>query len=149
MPSIEILTLEERLSGFQKSIKIHNTKIETLQRGNCMMACYANMLGLEQEHCPPLEELMDTKEPRGFWWDVVHFWYNKLGYFIISTNDEQEAIRYTCDPHGLYFAVGGTKRSDSPLHEVIYKEGKLFYDPHPEGEGLTFVTIYEYLVRKN
>lgn len=142
------LPAAKRLSGFKKSIKVHNQKVEKLQIGNCMMACYANILGFEQEHCPPIEELMETMIPRRFWWDVLNLWLDKLGYILISTEDETEAIANTCDPHGLYFAIGSSVRCNDSLHQVIYRGGKLFFDPNPTGNGLIKVTIFEYLIRK-
>lgn len=110
-------------------------------RGNCMVTCYANALGLEPNDCPPFEQFFDVKYPDDFWQDVLHLWFNKLGYKLEkSMKDPLPQL----NEHTFYFAVGPSERGIR--HMVVWQNGKIYHDPHPSNSGLENVEYWEYLI---
>ena len=111
-------------------------------RGNCMMTTYACYFDLDVTAVPNIEDLFDSK-PTGFWFSVLSLWLKQYCY--------KEEKYYENDPYltegfkDYYFACGSTNRGTK--HQVIYKEGKLFHDPYPLGEGLIkpdyFITLVD------
>ena len=101
------------------------------QRGNCMMTTYASYLDLPVDECPAIEEFFEAKHPGHFWASVLDKWLACFGF---------EQVHYAEDPfknhgcHDYYFAYGKSARGVS--HQVIYRFGGMFYDPHPSSAGL-------------
>lgn len=125
---------------FEKQTKLHDEDKKI--RGNCMVACYANLLGLRIDQCPPFEEFFSVSKPNGFWFDCVNLWFEKLGYQLVQCekkSDIPESVE-------LYFAYGLSERD--VMHQVIYKDGKLFFDPHPSNSGILNEVGFEYLILK-
>ncbi len=122
----------------------HQTKLHDPEngiRGNCMMTCYACYLDLDVSQVPPIELLFDAK-PQPFWYEMLEYWLANYCY--------RKSIGLSEDPYltngydDYYFAWGKTNRGNWH-HQVIFKEGKLFHDPHPDGTGLTEICGYEIL----
>lgn len=124
----------------EKQTKIHNPK-EGI-RGNCMIACFANVLGLKIEQCPRIEELFDCTKPQGFWYDVLLLWLNKHGFKLGASSMMEDM------PLDTYIFVAGESPRDSSIsHQVIYLNGELEFDPHPSNQGIVGEpTRYEWLV---
>lgn len=84
------------------------------------------------------------------WSTLFSIWVESLGYTIQYLYPHTETVlpQYDIDlwveqhPDTLYTASGNSSRGCS--HIVIYKDGKLYHDPHPSDEGLVEGTIYEY-----
>ena len=99
--------------------------------GNCLVTTYASYMDLPVEDCPQFQLLFDVKQLPGFWDEVVKLWLQQMGY---------KRLFYLTDPFitngfdDYYFAYGTSPRGFS--HQVIYKEGKLFHDPHPSQGGV-------------
>lgn len=121
----------------QKQTKFHNP--EKGIKGNCMVACYANYLGYKIEDCPAFEEIYECKYPDEFWYDCVKLWFKKLGYKITHVQNENNIPKHI----EYYFAYGLSHRN--VLHQVIFKNGKLFFDPSPSGKGLLTIQGFEYI----
>ena len=99
--------------------------------GNCLITTYASYLDLLVDECPQFQLFYDVKHPYGFWDIIVQEWLQTQGY-----------VRKFCfnDPFiengfdDYYFSYGLSPRGLD--HQVIYKEGKLFHDPHPSSGGI-------------
>lgn len=115
---------------------------ENNTRGNCMVTCYANALGLNPSECPPFEQFFDVLWPDNeFWKHVVILWFEKLGYRLEkSMRDPLPKL----NEHTFYFAVGPSERGVK--HMVVWQNGGIYHDPHPSDAGLEFVEYWEYLV---
>jgi hypothetical protein len=127
---------------FQKQTKLR----ENGHIGNCMMTCYANYLGLDVQECPQIEELFSSNEPKGFWASVVKLWWEEQGYDFHFSSSEEEVLKEVGDDY--YFVGGETPRSSENKHLVIYRKGKMVFDPHPDGGGITKVTVLHYVKKR-
>lgn len=131
---------------YQKQTRLHSPENNIF--GNCMMTCYANILGIDVESCPRIEYLFDYKchdEKTTFWWDVVQHFLSKYGYGsrIIQVGEESKL-----PVDEFYFVIGKTNRFDGKVnHMVIYRNGELFFDPHPTGLGLIDIVEYEIILK--
>jgi hypothetical protein len=115
---------------------------ENNTRGNCMITCYANALGLNPDDCPPFEKFFDVKYPdTSFYQECLILWFNRLGYELKTSLSDPLPI---LNEHTFYFAVGPSARGVN--HMVVYQNGKIFHDPHPSNDGLELIHYYEYLV---
>lgn len=134
-----------------KALLQKQTKFNTKEKGkygNCMVSCYANYLELDIEDCPAFEELFDCKKPNGFWWDAVLLWWESHGYLYYNStnaNDIPESVF-----NDYYFVSGISPRDPSIHHLVIYKQGKLFFDPHPDNTGIVEGTesSFEWVIKQ-
>ncbi len=127
-----------------KQTKLHDPENGVV--GNCMDTCYANYLGVDISQCPAFEELFSCSKPNGFWWDVVLLWWSQLGYEHFQSTMHSDVPK-ECD---YYFVTGISPRNASVHHLVIYKDGALFFDPHPDNTGIVTNTecSFEWVVLK-
>lgn len=96
--------------------------------GNCTQAAIATLLDLPLESVPDFNN--ETEGPREFW-ELVEAFFNGIGYeFYIGSG------LHVYD--GLYLASGPSPRGVQ--HMVVYKNGELFWDPHPSGTGIVVVS---------
>lgn len=96
-------------------------------RGNCFAACLASILEMGIEDVIQIQEYYHQVD----WSEVLQEWLNSKGYsFRCATIDE---IRST----DKYILVSGTCPRDGNInHIVIYKDGVMVHDPHPENTGI-------------
>jgi len=106
--------------------------------GNCLMTCVANVLDKEIQNVPNIEVLFMCGD--GSWLKVFQKWLEAIGY-IYEVIDQDNPPK----KNELYFANGMTERDT--MHTVIYKNGKLYFDPHPCGVGLKEVKFFS-VIRK-
>jgi len=123
----------------EKQTKLYDA--EKGLRGNCMVATYANFLGLKISDCPAFEELFACTKPNGFWYSCVELWWKHHGYEIFHAKNKSE-IPLECE---YYFAYGISNRD--VMHQVIYKNGELFFDPHPSNDGILTEEGFEYVIK--
>ena len=113
---------------FHKQTRLH-TGDGPKERGNCLPACFACLLDLESpEDCIQVQEFYDLDNLNNtIWIDKLQFWLKERGLRWVST-----------DGHlydgSLYLVSGMANRGFN--HICIYRDGKLYHDPHPSGEGL-------------
>lgn len=106
--------------------------------GNCHAACIASILELPLEDVPALE-------------DMGHEWSNALSIFLIergycwhgtfwATDDPdwwQHLTERCKGVDGFYMVWGGSPRAHVKRgHSVVYQDGAMVHDPHPDGAGL-------------
>lgn len=101
------------------------------RQGNCLPACVATYLGVPLEEVPHWAEYQ-TDDP-GAWW---HHWLGFMaghGLWPTELDDPGDA-----QPGEVVFVCGPSERG--VLHQVLYRDGRLFHDPHPSRAGLLAVT---------
>ena len=101
--------------------------------GDCFRACICSLLEIDINAAPNFVEDPD-------WPEQLYSFLTRYGC-ILEWNE-------TGPPEGTeYYIVQGT----SPRgvnHSVIYKDGKLAHDPHPDGGGVTDPFAYLWLANK-
>lgn len=118
-----------------KFVKFAADGVTKTERGNCFAACIASLLDVPLNHVPNIEELYDCYA----WYDVFCSWLECKGY-TFETSTKQE-----CISSGGYYLVSGKSPRGSFNHIVIYKEGQMVHDPHPDRTGLLTEEEFEYL----
>jgi hypothetical protein len=113
--------------------------------GNCFAACVASLLECDINNVPFLYE-QET-------WEKYEFRLNeflKLEFKLFLITDEYDMEKYQYflenDLKDSYSIVSGDAERGF-FHAVIYKNGNLAHDPHPQGKGL-INTKYMYLFFK-
>ncbi|MEG1707107.1 MAG: hypothetical protein RR285_00175 [Acinetobacter sp.] len=114
--------------------------------GNCEGATIATLLGLNIEDIPSFWEGIDVKKPRPSDGTIYQF---NLNDFLRQHGYKMLNLGVTKDPteQDINWVIGVSKAIGarhlvagiSPrghMHSVIYEDGKLWHDPHPEGGGV-------------
>lgn len=109
-------------------------------KGNCQSACLAMMLGCDLEAVPNFNELYghDADE----YAKQLQSWLMDRGLWIITFIPWQGV---PWPPRHGYYIAGGTSARDL-RHAVIYKDGRLWHDPHPDGIGIEEVTDFDLIL---
>ena len=118
--------------------KLKQTRLKTeTQRGNCLPTVIACLLGYDNpESVIQIQEYYDSDD----WLDIMYDWLYKKGF-------EREWINGHLYNDELYMVSGNTVRNI--LHVCIYKNGKLYHDPHPANTGLITETTFSILIPVN
>ena len=107
-----------------KQKNIHDKAKGTV--GDCFRACICSILEISDEGMPNFAE--DET------WTTLREWLNgnklDIYYYDFPKDITNE----------YYMAVGVSPRG--VLHSVVYKDGKLAHDPHPDGGGIKEVKYY-------
>ncbi len=112
---------------------VYQTKFGA-KEGNCLNACLASLFSL------PIGKTPDFSKMKGTWISGFLRFLKSLGYQYVGTGTPEE-VSEECG----YTIVCGTSPRGL-LHSVIYKDGKPFHDPHPDGG---FVKVeYFYMIEK-
>ena len=107
------------------------------QRGNCFPTVIACLLGLNNpEDVPQFQELYDNEDE--CWYCILIDFLEEKGYKLVSLENHQY-------DDSIYMVSGNTERNIK--HVCLYKNGKLYHDPHPSGSGLISEYKYEILVK--
>ena len=129
--------------------KLHDPSKDIV--GDCFRACVASMLELDLERVPEFEEDMRDDDSVQWFYHLIYWCYyvhfTKVEYF------KAESSGHVVRP-GAYYIVGGTSpRFHGENHAVIYKDGELVHDPHPEGTGIVgtpkHYMYFQYIGRDN
>jgi hypothetical protein len=102
-------------------------------RGNCQSACLATLLGISLSEIPNWAALADGDGNK--FAQMQRDWLAERGYGILTVVQWQ-ALPWP--PARGYFICGGVSPRGN-RHAVIYKDGALWHDPHPEGLGIETV----------
>ncbi len=97
---------------------IHNPKNGVI--GDCLRACICSLLEISDALVPNFAE--DKEYP-----DVLVYFLKTKGYRLRHSKEEPKNVDY-------YMVWGLSPRGNK--HSVIYHNGKLVHDPHPEGGGV-------------
>lgn len=113
---------------------------QTITKGpdaNCLAACLATFLGLECDDIPYIQG--------DDWRKQVTDWLLLQGYIFATASISEEVLR-TEFSRGYIIVVGPSKRGRT--HAVIYKDGRLWHDPHPESTGLAVVEEVDLIIKQ-
>ena len=106
------------------------------QRGNCWSAVLASLLELPIEQVPNFVQIDEDGGPN--WWEHTFDWLKERGHTL-------RMIAHGEEPVDEYFiATGMSPRGNGNVyHAVIYRNGALAHDPHPERKGIkTYGALY-------
>lgn len=107
---------------------------DPLLPGNCAAACVATFLGMPMNRVPHFVALgrffSDNKDDRCVWWGTMVGFMSALGYWPFELGSLDEA-----DEDEIVFVSGQSPRGDFK-HQVLYKNGELWHDPHPSRAGI-------------
>lgn len=91
---------------------------------NCLQATLASIMEKELDQVPHFAQMGDEVWAQEMWnWVIAQGWN-------ISNHTTPN------HPRHYMLVIGHTERMTS--HAVVYKDGVLAHDPHPEGIGLIF-----------
>lgn len=110
---------------------------------NCFATVIACLMDLEdpeevwqlQEHYPSDGNTTDAR-----WILALDHWLGERGYmWLVASGHIMDG--------SFYLVSGKTNRHPDQYHICIYQNGKLYHDPHPDGDGLITEEQFE-LIRK-
>lgn len=109
-------------------------------RGNCYCTVMACIMELDSP-----EDAFQVQEhfQEDNWMSQFMDWIWSMGYEYYSIHEHQ-------DDGEFYFATGTTERDPTGhvKHICIYKDGELYWDPHPDQSGLTKITSFSILKKR-
>ncbi len=114
--------------------------------GNCQSATLATILGIPLRSVPNFWEGCDLENPDSEANGVI--FNNNFNRFLANFNLTSIQLGVTEGDHTEWVVSISSHLKDIPLlvsgpsprgynHSVIYMNGELFHDPHPEGGGVT------------
>lgn len=107
--------------------------------GNCLPACIASIFEISLDDVPNFHE---NQNDFG-WLDRLNEWVARYGLSAIcvdATND------FRIDD--AYVILSGKSPRGKFLHAVVWKDGKIIHDPHPDNTGLeTWSDFIVFVVR--
>jgi hypothetical protein len=101
------------------------------RQGNCLSACVATFLTIDLEAVPHFAEYLPDEGDS--WWHLYIGFMAGHGLWPTELDDPSEA-----EPREVVFVCGPSERG--ALHQVLYRDGALWHDPHPSRAGLLAVT---------
>jgi hypothetical protein len=104
------------------------------EQGNCWSTCLASLIGVDLAEVPNFCALYPDS-----WLEKANEWLDEhFGCSVISFYGPMGP--FDRDSEGLYWNVYVIASGRSPRgdwnHSVIWKNRKMFHDPHPSGAGL-------------
>jgi hypothetical protein len=114
------------------------------QRGNCLTAVVASLLDLPIEAVPNfVQDDVDhgNDDPEWNWWTRLHRFVRAQGHALHYVRAFPDQTNLSAPEPGEFYAVIGVSPRDPQVHHiVIYRDGVMVHDPHPDGTGLATVT---------
>jgi hypothetical protein len=101
------------------------------RQGNCLSACIATYLDVPLDQVPHFAEYLPDEGDA--WWHLFIGFMAGRGLWPVQLDDPHDAL-----PGEVTFVCGPSERG--VLHQVLYRDGVLFHDPHPSRAGLLGVT---------
>jgi hypothetical protein len=102
--------------------------------GNCFEACLASIFELDILDVPMFHETD--------WFTSFFEWIQEKGYTYYGALNA-EAVKTYDKGLGGYFIVAGESPRGKHIkggHAVIFKDGQMVHDPHPDGTGILMVS---------
>lgn len=107
------------------------------RKGNCVAACIASLLDVPLDQVPHFVEYgihygdddVDKVSNGNAWWAMM------LGYLAARGYWPVELEKVTDAEPGEFLLVAGMSTRGA-LHQVIYRDGQLWHDPHPSRDGV-------------
>ena len=114
------------------------TQTQTGPDGNCQSACLSMLLGIPLADIPNFTLAGDDDAC----FAAQQKWLAERGWGIVTIGAKGPFFKKWFGKG--YTLAGGTSPRGLP-HAVIYKDGELWHDPHPDGTGITEVTEVDIL----
>lgn len=112
-------------------------------RGNCLWAAIASITHIPLERFKGFEYLTEGTWFPPLWEILVEYGFTYSGML----RDKEKILNYTPGVDGYYVVCGGSPRGFKSGHAVVYKNGVMVHDPHPENIGLTSID-YAYMIER-
>lgn len=101
--------------------------------GNCWQTAIASVLELELDDVPHFVQV--DEDGGDNWYYYTWFWLWYRGHQLVSVYRHLYNNEY-------YLVTGKSPRGDFH-HVVVYQNGKMVHDPHPDGTGLLTEETFE------
>ena len=105
--------------------------------GNCVAACVAEFLDLPLSAVPHFVEygieFSGDPDDNSSWWALLTGFMWAKGFTPVLLESVNDA-----HPEEIVFVSGPSPRGVS--HQVLYRDGELWFDPHPSKAGLRSIT---------
>lgn len=122
---------------FVKQTRLHKGMDRPEDRGNCYPTVIACALDMNPEDVLQFQELYDT-----VWWEPLCDWLSERGFQI-------QQLSGHLNDNSYYFVTGISPRNASVNHIVIYQNGNIVFDPHPDNGGIIGELYFEHLIPCN
>lgn len=124
------------------------------QRGNCLTAVVASLLELPIEAVPNfvqdhVDHATGEDDDAGewYWWTALHRFIAEHGHGMRYLRNVEAPQPHPYSPDGFpdpepgeYYTVSGISPRDPRIHHiVIYRDGEMVWDPHPDRTGVVSV----------
>lgn len=118
------------------------------QRGNCLSAVVASLLELPIEDVPNfVQNHVDTGGERD-WWNELHAFIDQHDHQMCYLRASSGGTFPAPEPDEYYTVTGKSPRDPAIYHIVIYQNGHMVFDPHPDRTGLTTIDAeYHWSIR--
>lgn len=122
-------------------------------RGNCMAACVASLLEIGVDEVPAWDEMgtewIDSFEEflilRGYDYEG-----SLSGWRFTEVGNWANVLELSSGVDGYFMVAGPSPRAPQRRrHAVIYKDGVMVHDPHPDGTGVTVIGDIYLIERKD
>lgn len=105
--------------------------------GNCLPACVASYLRIPLGRVPHFieedtEATTDGSEGGTGWWFMLLGFMAGFGLWPVMLTSPDDG-----EPGEVLFVAGPSPRG--VFHQVLYRDGVLWHDPHPSKDGITEV----------
>lgn len=111
-------------------------------KGNCWQTALACLLDKEIDEVPHFVDI-DENQNGPHWYMASYMWLWENGYELLQY--EKYPSKEDGEPWDGYVLVSGNSPRGEFAHVVIYKDGKLFHDPHPSQAGVLTEEDFEIL----
>ncbi len=113
------------------------------QRGNCLTAVVASLLELPIDAVPNfVQDHVDHDADEWNWWTRLHRFIGEHGHemhYLRSKWGPTESVFPEPVPGEPYTVSGISPRDPRIHHIVIYRDGEMVHDPHPDRTGLATI----------
>ncbi len=109
------------------------------QRGNCVTAVVASLLDLPIEEVPNFvqDEVEHEDDFDYYWWNCVLRFVKKHNHGVYYVQGRPEQTHFPLpEPDEFYLVSGPSPRDPRIHHIVIFQNGEMVWDPHPDRTGL-------------
>ncbi len=110
--------------------------------GNCWSTCIAMLIGMDTKYVPNFCGLY--RDDQGIWYDRALEWLSPKGVLLYTFDVDPTEWHPTYGERTVAIASGPGPRGHD--HCVLWKAGRLLYDPHPSGDGLFKTKTFDVLV---
>ena len=129
--------------------------------GNCFPASIASLIEMEVDDVIQIQEYYKSGCD---WGQILKDWLKEKGYEILPANEFmvfhldlnhiyqsekeiEEDIKQLKDEY--YMVSGKSPRYENESHIVIYQNGKLVHDPHPDNTGILSIDGFLKIIKLN